>query len=217
MAKGLLEGALGGEEEKIDPTVGGTEPIVAAVAANLASQNPDVAAKTAAMFEEQTELLKSQRKNIEAEYEVFESEAAPRLLALRLRTAFQVFISLVATVIGLGFAMLIRDALTSHRVIVDPFHAPPAMATRGIDGTVVASGLLDELTRLQDATRSSAQNSTNPTAGPATKLAQTGFMRLPPAQGALRARCPHRRGAHPDPEWRPCPHRARQRRARQNL
>jgi hypothetical protein len=35
MAEGLLDGVLGGEEEKVDPTDGGTEPIVAAVAASL--------------------------------------------------------------------------------------------------------------------------------------------------------------------------------------
>ncbi len=35
-----------------------------------------------------------------------------------------------------------------------PFHAPPGLAERGFDGTVIASGLLDELSRLQDSTRS---------------------------------------------------------------
>jgi len=64
---------------------------------------------------------------------------------------------LVATVIGLGFAMMIRDALTSRRVVVHPFHAPPPLEARGINGEVVASGLLDELSRLQDATRSDIQ------------------------------------------------------------
>ena len=35
------------------------------------------------------------------------------------------------------------------------FISPPGLAARGIDGVVAASGLLDELTKLQDATRSS--------------------------------------------------------------
>ena len=63
MAEGLLDGVLGGEEEKIDANKGGTEPTVAAVAANLANQNPEAAAETAAMFREQTQLLKSQRNS----------------------------------------------------------------------------------------------------------------------------------------------------------
>jgi tetratricopeptide (TPR) repeat protein len=40
-------------------------------------------------------------------------------------------------------------------VVIEPFHAPPGLAAHGIDGTVIASGLLDQLSRLQDATRSS--------------------------------------------------------------
>lgn len=58
---------------------------------------------------------------------------------------------------SLGGAMMIHDAVTSHGVIVDPFHAPAALEVRGIDGAVVAIGLLDELSRLQDATRSNVQ------------------------------------------------------------
>jgi len=153
MAEGLLEGVLGGEEEKIDPTVGGTEPIVAAVAANLASQNPEVAAKTAAMFEEQTQLLRLQRKNVEAEYEFFESEAGPRLLVLRLRAGFQLFFALFATVIGVGLAIVIYSATQSRSVVINSFEVPPSLAADGLNGKVVAAGLLDFLTKIQAASR----------------------------------------------------------------
>jgi len=158
MAEGLLDGVLGGEEQKIDPTVGGTEPIVAAVAANLASQNPDVAAKTAAMFEEQTQLLKSQRKNIEAEYVFFEAEAGPRLLALRLRTGFQLFFALIATVIGLGLAIVVYSAMQSRGVVIDSFDVPPALAADGLNGKVIAAELLDVLTKIQAVSRSNIEH-----------------------------------------------------------
>ena len=49
---------------------------------------------------------------------------------------------------------MIRDAFASRRVVIEPFGAPPALAARGLTGKVVATGLLDELSRLQDATRS---------------------------------------------------------------
>jgi len=149
MAEGLLEGVLGGEEQKIDPTVSGTEPIVGAVAANVASQHPEVAADTAAMFRKQTEVLELQKKNLEAEYKFFESEAGPRLLALRLRTAFQVFFVLVATVIGLGFAMIIRDALTAHGAVIEAFSVPPDLAQRGLTGQVIAKQVLDQLSDME--------------------------------------------------------------------
>jgi hypothetical protein len=157
MAEGLLEGVLGGEEEKIDPTEGGTEPIVAAIAASLANQNPEVAAETAAMFRKQTEVLEVQKKNLEAEYEFFEAEWGPRLLALRLRTGFQIFFALFATVIGIGLAIVIYAAVQSRSVVIDPFEAPPVLAAKGLSGKVLAAGLLDVLTRIQAASRSNAE------------------------------------------------------------
>ena len=64
--------------------------------------------------------------------------------------------ALVATVIGVGGAIMIRDAGTSHRVVIEPFDAPPALAAHGLSGKVIASGVLDELSRLRDATRASS-------------------------------------------------------------
>jgi tetratricopeptide (TPR) repeat protein len=157
MAEGLLGGILGEEEKEAASTKVGTEAFAAAVATQAASQSPEVAAETAAFLRKQTELVETQRKMVEAEHEYFEVEWRPRLLGARLRVAFQVFVALIATVIGLGFAMMIRDAFTSHRVIIDLFHSPPSLAARGLDGTVVANGLLDALSRLQDATRSTIQ------------------------------------------------------------
>jgi tetratricopeptide (TPR) repeat protein len=53
-------------------------------------------------------------------------------------------------------AVMVHDAVTSQSVIVDPFDSPPALATRGLSGKVVASALLDQLTKLQAASRGSA-------------------------------------------------------------
>jgi tetratricopeptide (TPR) repeat protein len=157
MAEGLLRGVLGGEEEETAASnKAGPEAFAAAVAANIANQNPEVAAKTAAFFGKQIEVLEVQKKTLEAEYEYFELEWRPRLLGVRLRIAFQIFIALAATVVGVGVAIMIDDAVTSRRVVIEPFDAPPALAARGITGKVVANGLLDELSRLQDATRSSS-------------------------------------------------------------
>jgi tetratricopeptide (TPR) repeat protein len=158
MAEGLFHGVLGGEEEKVDPTDGGTEPIVAAAAANLANQNPEVAVETAAMFRKQTEVLEIQKKNLEAEYEYFEVEWGPRLLALRLRTGFQIFLVLFATVIGAGVAILIYEAVQSRSVVIESFSAPPSLAADGLSGQVLASGLLDVLTRIQAASRANIEH-----------------------------------------------------------
>jgi tetratricopeptide (TPR) repeat protein len=79
-----------------------------------------------------------------------------RRFGLRLRVGFQLFVALVATVIGMGFAVMIRDAISSRRVVIEPFQTPASLAARGLTGTVVAGAVLDELTRLQNATRTSA-------------------------------------------------------------
>jgi tetratricopeptide (TPR) repeat protein len=157
MGEGLLGGVLDREEEdKAAPAKAGTEAFAAAVATNIASHSPEVAFETAAFLRKQTELVEAQRKTVEAEHEYFELEWGPRLLGTRLRAGFQVFAVLVATVIGVGAAILIRDAITSRRVVIEPFDAPPGLAAKGLTGKVLASGLLDELSRLQDATRSSS-------------------------------------------------------------
>ena len=69
----------------------------------------------------------------------------------------QVFIALVVTVLGLGIAIMLRDAFTSRSVVVNAFQAPQALASRGLTGDVVAAGVLDALQKLQDATRSPAK------------------------------------------------------------
>ena len=80
MAEGLLGGVLDGEaEEESASTKAGPEAFAAAVAANIANQSPEVAAKTAAFFDKQIEVLEVQRKTLEAEHQFFEVEWGPRL------------------------------------------------------------------------------------------------------------------------------------------
>ncbi|HEX2791276.1 MAG TPA: tetratricopeptide repeat protein [Steroidobacteraceae bacterium] len=158
MAEGLLDGVLGGEEDRVDATEGGAEPLAAAIAANIANQSPEVAAKTAAFFEKQIEVLEVQKKNLEAEYEFFEDQRGPRLLALRLRTGFQLFFALFATVIGVGLAIVIYEAVQSRSVVIDPIDISPNVAADVPSGKIIAAGLLDVLTRIQTASRSNAEH-----------------------------------------------------------
>lgn len=166
MADELLGGILGADDEDKpevegpDPLIG-TEAFAASVAARLSANDPGVARETEQFLKHQSRLLKIQAEHLVDEHALRVThlrnqldEEGVRGFSLRLRVAFQVFIALVATVLGLGVLVLLRDAFTSRRVVIDPFHAPPALAQRGIDGTVIASGLLDELSRLQDSTRS---------------------------------------------------------------
>lgn len=62
----------------------------------------------------------------------------------------------VAAAIGAGIVVMMHDAVTLRQVVIGPFLAPPALAERGLDGTVIAGQLLDVLSHLQNSTRSSA-------------------------------------------------------------
>jgi tetratricopeptide (TPR) repeat protein len=166
MAEGMLGGILGGGEEKPEveapEALASAEAFAAAVAAKLAGNDPGVARKTETFLDKQAQLLETQNTHLKDEHALRVAhlrnqlrEEKVRRFGLRLRVGFQLFLALVGTVIGIGGAVMIYDAFTSRRVVIEPFHAPPGLAAHGIDGTVIASGLLDQLSRLQDATRSS--------------------------------------------------------------
>jgi tetratricopeptide (TPR) repeat protein len=167
MADGIIGGILGEEDEKADveatETLVGPDGFAAAVAAKLAGSDPEVARETAAFLRNQSQLVNIQAAHLKEDHAArlhyLQGQAREvdiRRLGLRLRVGFQLFLVLVATAIALGGAVMVRDAVTSRRVVVEPFHAPPSMAARGIDGAVVAAGLLDNLSHLQDSTRSSS-------------------------------------------------------------
>lgn len=167
MTEGLLGGILGGEDENSEveatETLASADAFAAAVVARLSASDPEVARDTSAFLQEQTQLLKVQKDHLKDEHALRLNrlsgqarEGKLRRVGIRIRIGFQVFLALAATVIGIIAAVAIRDAVTSKRVVIEPFDAPPALATRGLSGKVIAGGLLDQLSRLQDATRSSA-------------------------------------------------------------
>ena len=167
MAESLLGGILGEDDERLEgessDALARAEAFAAAIAAKLAGGDPEVARDTSAFLKEQTELLKVQREHAKDEHALRVAhlrnqlrEETVRRLGLRLRVGFQIFLVLIAAAIAVGAAIMIHDAVTSRRVIIEPFDAPAALVARGVTGKVVAGGLLDELSGLQDATRSTA-------------------------------------------------------------
>jgi len=167
MSEGLLGGVLGGEEEKpaVEPpdALAGAEAFAAAVAARLSANDPAVARRTEDFLIEQTQLLRVQKEHLNDEHALRLEhlrnqlrEENVRRIGLRLRVSFQLFLVLIAIVIGFGIAIMIHDAVSSRSVVVESFDAPAALAERGLTGKVVASGVLDELNRLQSATRTTA-------------------------------------------------------------
>ena len=167
MEEGLLAGMLGGEEERaeaaeIESALAGVEAFAAAVVAIASHQDPGVARKTEEFLTAQTRLLGVQTAHLHEEHAMRLSslkrktkEDSLRLTGTRIRISVQLMTAAIGLTFLVGTGFFVHDAVTSREVVIAPFHAPPGMAVHGIDGAVIAGGLLDELTHLQTATRSS--------------------------------------------------------------
>jgi tetratricopeptide (TPR) repeat protein len=165
MAEGLLDGVLGGEDEKPEveaaDALAGAEAFAAAVAAIASRQDPQVARDTSAFLRDQSELLKLQRQHLEDEHVLRLQhlrnqvrEEGIRRVGMRLRVGFQIFLVLVATVVGIGALIMIRDAIDDHGLVVEAFSVPPDLARDGLTGEVAATRFLDKLQAMQTATTS---------------------------------------------------------------
>lgn len=156
--------AAGGEGSATTiETVAGAEAVAASIAMHQAGYGPGVAAAAEAFLKRQNEVLHRQGRQIDLQIHSLESEQDLRATLLRdqhisqrLRIALQVFTAVILTGIGIVLFAMVYDAASSRSVVVEPFDAPPALATRGLSGRVVAGGVLDALTRLQVATRTSS-------------------------------------------------------------
>ncbi len=167
--RGLVDDILdGGEAEneaakvRSGPPV--ADPIAVAAAVGAAKGDAKVSARLAAYLEKQGHLVDRQASFIDLEYEEraeswkFEfSNLRLRRFGMLLKVSSQFFLMCIVGLICAGFVLMLRDAFTSRQVVVEPFDAPPALAARGLSGKVVAAGLLDKLTQLQAATRSTAE------------------------------------------------------------
>jgi tetratricopeptide (TPR) repeat protein len=166
MAEGLLGGIVGDDDEKPEAeapeAVAGAEAFAAAIAAIASRQDPQVARDTSTFLRKQSQLLDIQVKHLEEDHEARlhflrgqASEVDIRRFGLRLRVGFQLLLVLVAATIGFGIALMIYDGFQSRSVVVDTFNVPPSLEQKGLTGRVVAAGLLDVLSKIQVATRSS--------------------------------------------------------------
>src|SRR5271167_3869125 len=139
------------------------EAFAEAVAARLAD-NPAVAHKIVEFLSEQTQLLKVQTAHLQNEHMLRlailrsqERETKLRRTGIWIRIAVQLFLAVITAFIIVGILFMIRSAVTSRNIVIDPFDAPPALAANALNGRVLASSLRDELTRIQEVNRRTAQ------------------------------------------------------------
>jgi len=161
MADEELAGGLFGRDEAADAEEalrqpGPLDPIAAALAMKAAALPPEAAAyfgKQSALVEAQTVDVREQSGLHLARLKVQLSHLHLKRFIDFVRAAAQTFIMLIAALLALGLLLMLHDAFVSHSVVVEAFDTPPALAPRGLTGKVVASGLLDGLSKLEAGAR----------------------------------------------------------------
>jgi tetratricopeptide (TPR) repeat protein len=106
------------------------------------------------VLEKQAAYLDTQLEHMHEQRELQLSRLRWGRFSDRMRSGMQVMTTLVGLAIAVGIMFALWDAIHADSVVVDTFHSPPALAAKGLDGTVVASGVLDEMDRIQAETRS---------------------------------------------------------------
>ena len=159
MAEDLLEGLLGGDEEGGEGAAEArvaADALAAAMAVEHAKHDPAISRAAKRFLEKQARLIEAQTQELDEQRGLRLHHLRLRRFGLRLRNGLQAFLGVIVAGVAIGVVTMVLDAFSAHSVVVEPFDAPPALAARGLTGKVVASQVLDVLTRLQAATRASA-------------------------------------------------------------
>ena len=143
-----------GDEGPGAGTDAGAGGLGGAIALDLAKTEPNVAARTAAYLDAHTHYLRLQSEHLHEQHLLELAHLRHRRWVDRLGMALQA----LTIVVGIGVAGLVIktawDASQDHDLVVEPFAAAPDLAARGLNGTVLATHLIDKLTGLQEQTSS---------------------------------------------------------------
>lgn len=139
----------------------GVSTLAAAMTMQLAAADPAVAASAASFLDAHTRIAVAQQAQRPEEHRLRMTtmrsairEAQIRRLGQIVRIGMQGFAALIALFVLAGLGMMIRDAVRADGVIIEPFDTPPSLAARGLNGRVLASGILDALTTMHSQTHS---------------------------------------------------------------
>ena len=156
---GGISGFLGTDSES--PAEGATpetstplDPTAAALAAEAARSDPELAESVSAYFVKQSRLVEIQTEHLHEQRAVNLQLLKLKRFDERLRVALRLFVILVVTVVVICGLIMISDAIADHGLVVEAFSVPPDMVRDGLTGEVVATRFLDKLQAMQTATAS---------------------------------------------------------------
>jgi tetratricopeptide (TPR) repeat protein len=108
------------------------------------------------VFRRQALLLDLEIANFIEKHRMTIRQGGIRRFSDRLKIATQAFAVMSGLAIAVALCSMVVAAVRSQAVVVDSFDSPPALAERGLTGTVVAGRVLDQLTTLKAATFTAA-------------------------------------------------------------
>lgn len=137
------------ENEERAGRVGDAGAAAMGIALDAARSNPELAEDARTLLREQARLARIQADEIEEEAELTRWSLHLKRASEVMKLAFEVSVALVliAIVAALGTAMW--SAAHDNGLVIEAFSVPPDLAARGLNGEVVASSLLDKISRMQ--------------------------------------------------------------------
>jgi len=112
-------------------------------------------AKADAYLEEQTRLTRLQAQDLEREDKVRHWSLLVHHTSDILKLSLELAAALIFVSVVVAICAAVWMASHDNSLVIDAFKVPPDMAAKGITGDVVASQLLDRLTKMQEDTDSS--------------------------------------------------------------
>lgn len=124
------------------------------IALDAARTDPDMAEDARTLLREQARLARIQADQLDEEAALTRWSLRLRRASEAMKFAFELAVAVVVLAIVAAFAAAVWSAAHDNGLVIEAFSVPPDLATRGLNGQVVASQLLDKLTRMQAETNS---------------------------------------------------------------
>jgi tetratricopeptide (TPR) repeat protein len=124
------------------------------IALDAARADPAITEDARILLREQARLARMQADQIDEEAALARWTSRVRHANEVMKVAFQLSVALVVLAIVAALASAMWSAARDNGLVIEAFSVPPDFATRGLNGEVVASQLLDKLTHMQEETNS---------------------------------------------------------------
>lgn len=146
-------GGLGGDEAEgageADQGSAGLDAAAAALAMQQAARSGGLHPAAIEYFRRQSRFVATQTEHLHEQRALVLSNLRLRRIGGLIRLTTQAGVLLATTALLALGGIVLHDAFNSQSLVVEQFETAPGLAARGLSGRVVASTVLDQLTRLQ--------------------------------------------------------------------